>query len=142
MRTLDPKDRRLVSMLRADARTSVADLAKQLGVSRATVQNRMKRLEKDAVILGYTLRLSDELERPPVRALISIRTESASEARVIANLRGNPHISAVHHTTGRWDLIAEFGTNSLSSFNKIVGDIRLFEGVLGTETNLLLDSYD
>ena len=142
MRTLDPKDRRLVSMLRADARTSVADLAKQLGVSRATVQNRMKRLEKDAVILGYTLRLSDELERPPVRALISIRTESASEARVIANLRGNPHISAVHHTTGRCDLIAEFGTDSLSSFNKIVGDIRLFEGVLGTETNLLLDSYD
>lgn len=142
MRTLDPKDRRLVSMLRADARTSVADLAKQLGVSSATVQNRMKRLEKDAVILGYTLRLSDELERPPVRALISIRTESASEARVIANLRGNPHISAVHHTTGRWDLIAEFGTDSLSSFNKIVGDVRLFEGVLGTETNLLLDSYD
>ena len=48
----------------------------------------------------------------------------------------------MHHTTGRWDLIAEIETDSLSSFNKIVGEIRLFDGVAATETNLLLDSYD
>lgn len=142
MRILDAKDQGLLSMLRADARASVADLAKRLGVSRATVQNRMRRLESDGVILGYTVKLSDEIEHPPVRALMSLRADSASEARVIASLRGNPHVSTVHHTTGRWDLIAEIETDSLSSFNKIVGAIRLFEGVAATETNLLLDSYD
>ena len=64
------------------------------------------------------------------------------EANVIEQLRGNPHVAAVHHTTGRWDLIAEIQADGLSSFNKIVGALRLIKGVTSTETNLLLDSYD
>ncbi len=139
---LDAKDQGLISMLRANARTSIVDLAKGLGVSRATVQNRLRRLEEDGVITGYTVLLGAEIEKPNVRALMSIRADSASEASVILKLRGNPHVSAVHHTTGRWDLIAEVRTDSLSSFNKIVGVLRLIDGVSATETNLLLESYE
>lgn len=142
MLQLDSKDQGLLAMLRADARTSVVDLAKRLGTSRATVQNRMKRLEETGVISGYTVLIGAELEKPAVRALMSIQAKSASEASVIAQLRGNPHVAAVHHTTGRWDLIAEIQSDSLSSFNKIVGAVRLIDGVSATETNLLLDSYD
>lgn len=142
MLKLDPTDQGLLSMLRADARASVVDLAKRLGVSRATVQNRMRRLEDDGVIAGYTVRIGEEIQKPAVRALMSIRAQSADEADVIAELRGNPHVSAVHHTTGRWDLIAEIQTDSLASFNKIVGALRLIDGVTATETNLLLESYD
>lgn len=142
MLKLDPTDQGLLSMLRANARTSIVDLAKRLGVSRATVQNRMRRLEDDGVIDGYTVRIGAEIEKPAVRALMSIRTESAHEADVIAELRGNPHVAAVHHTTGRWDLIAEIQTDSLASFNKIVGALRLIDGVTATETNLLLDSLE
>jgi DNA-binding Lrp family transcriptional regulator len=47
----------------------------------------------------------------------------------------------VHHTTGRWDLIAEITTDSLVSFNRIVGELRLIDGVSATETSLLLDSF-
>ena len=142
MRELDSKDQGLLALLRADARISVVELAKRLGVSRATVQNRMRHLEKNGVILGYTVKLSDEIENSPVRAFMNVSVNSISEAPVIASLRGNPHVHAVHHTTGRWDLIAEIHTDSLASFNRIVGAIRLFEGVAATETNLLLDSYD
>lgn len=142
MLQLDAKDQGLISMLRADARTSIVDLAKGLGVSRATVQNRLRRLEDDGVITGYTVLLGAEIEKPKVRALMSIRADSASEASVISKLRGNPHVSAVHHTTGRWDLIAEVRTDSLSSFNKIIGVLRLIDGVSSTETNLLLESYE
>jgi len=139
---LDTKDQGLLAMLRADSRTSVVDLANRLGVSRATVQNRMRRLEESGVILGYTIAMGAEVETPAVRAHMCIRAESASEASVIASLRGDPQVTAVHHTTGRWDLIAEIQTDTLSSFNKIVGALRLIEGVTATETNLLLDSYE
>jgi DNA-binding Lrp family transcriptional regulator len=142
MLKLDQKDQGLLSMLRADARTSVVDLASRLGVSRATVQNRMRRLEDNGVILGYTIAMGSAVEKPAVRALMSIRVESVHEADVIASLRGDPQVTAVHHTTGRWDLIAEIQTDSLSSFNKIVGALRLIEGIKATETNLLLDSYE
>ncbi len=142
MLKLDAKDQGLLAMLRADARTSVVDLAKRLGVSRATVQNRMRRLEEEGVILGYTIAMGSAVETPAVRAHMNIRAESTSEAKVIESLRGNPQVTAVHHTTGRWDLIAEIQTDSLSSFNKIVGALRLIDGVTATETNLLLDSYE
>ena len=142
MLKLDQKDQGLLAMLRADARTSVVDLANRLGVSRATVQNRMRRLEENGVILGYTIAMGAAVEKPAVRALMLVRAESAQEANVIASLRGDPQVTAVHHTTGRWDLIAEIQTDSLSSFNKVVGALRLIDGVKATETNLLLDSYE
>lgn len=138
---LDAKDQGLLALLRDNARLSVVELASRLGVSRATVQNRMRRLENAGVILGYTVRMGSEAAEPAVRALMSIRADSASEAGVIASLRGNPNVAAVHHTTGRWDLIAEIQTDSLSAFNQVVGALRLIDGVTATETNLLLESY-
>lgn len=139
---LDRTDQRLLAMLRSDSRTPVVELAKNLGVSRATVQNRMRRLENERVILGYTVTVKPEIAPYPVRALMSIEADSRNEASVIAELRGNPQVTAVHHTTGRWDLIAEIRTDTLSSFNSIVGAIRLTDGIKATETNLLLDSYE
>jgi len=142
MLKLDKKDQGLLALLRADARMSVVELADKLGVSRATVQNRMRRLEENGVILGYTIAMGSAVETPAVRALMLIRAESAQEAAVITSLRGDPQVTAVHHTTGRWDLIAEIQTDTLSSFNKIVGALRLIDGIKATETNLLLDSYE
>lgn len=142
MATIDQTDQQLLALLRKNARTAVVELARKLGVSRATVQNRIRRLERDGVIRGYTVVLAKDNDLPDVRALMSIRTENADEAKVIDALRGNPNVAAVHHTTGRWDLIAEINAESLSSFNKVVGTLRLIAGVTATETNLLLDSYD
>ncbi len=139
---LDGTDQELLAILRSNARTSIVDLAKQLGVSRATVQNRMRRLEKERVILGYTVSLRPEVEIYPVRAHMSIKADSKKEASIITALRGNPHVTKIYHTNGRWDLVAEMRTDTLSSFNSIVGAIRLIDGVTATETNLLLDSYE
>ena len=137
---LDATDQALLAVLRSDARLPVVDIAKRLGVSRATVQNRMKRLEKSGVILGYTVAVRPEVEPHPVRALMSIAVGSREEKAVIASLRGNPNVVAVHHTSGRWDLIAEIRTDTLANFNAIVGDVRQLDGIKSTETNLLLDS--
>lgn len=139
---LDSIDQGLLALLRADARMSVVELAKRLDVSRATVQNRMRRLEEGAIILGFTVAIGAGADDPAVRAFMSVNADSTKEADIIASLRGNPHVSAVHHTTGRWDLIVEIQTDSLSSFNKIVGTLRLIDGVTATETSLLLDSYE
>lgn len=142
MKKLDSTDQGLISLLRANARTSAVDLARALGISRATVQNRLARLERNGVITGYTISLGEDIEKPEVRAFMSIQAESVSEAEVIKKLRGVPQVAAIHHTTGRWDLIAEIRTDSLPSFNKIIGTLRQIEGVVATESNLLLESYE
>lgn len=137
---LDDKDLHLISLLRTNARTPVVNLAKHLGVSRATIQNRINKLERDGVILSYTIKLKPEAENHSVRLFINISVEAKNEAAIIRQLRGYPEVIAIHHTTGHWDLIAELRSQTLPDVNAILGEIRLFQGILQTETNLLLDS--
>jgi DNA-binding Lrp family transcriptional regulator len=137
---LDKKDLNLIALLRSNARMPVVNLAKHLGVSRATVQNRINKLEHDGIILGYTVKLSPDSESHPVRLLMNISVEAKNEPAVIKRLRGYPEVIAIHHTTGHWDVIADIRAQTLPSLNSIMGEIRLIEGILQTETNLLLDS--
>ena len=140
MESLDRIDQQLILLLRSNARMPVVDLARKLRVSRATVQNRMTRLERERILLGYTIKLRSDVEELPVRAMMSLVAENKKEAIIIRNLRGHPNVKMVHHTAGRWDLIAEIGADSLVAFNRIVGELRMIDGVSATETNLLLDS--
>lgn len=137
---IDNIDKKLIAILRSNSRTPVVMLAKQLGVSRATVQNRMSRLEKNGVIISYTVNLKPGSDINPVRALMSLAVEGKKGGIVIKELRGYPAIVALHHTNGRWDIIAEIRTDTLESFNALLADIRLIDGVSSTETSLLLDT--
>ena len=65
----DDTDRRLIALLRENARVPVATLAHLLKVSRGTVQNRIDRLTADGVIGGFTVRLKPEAEPQRVRAI-------------------------------------------------------------------------
>ena len=137
---MDDTDRALIRLLRSNARLSHVELARQLGVSRATVQNRMRRLERSGDIVGYTVRLRAELTPDPVRAFISLTADARGEADVVRQLESLPGVAAIHHTTGRWDLIADVAVATLAEFHRLVGEIRTLRGVTHTETNLLLDS--
>jgi DNA-binding Lrp family transcriptional regulator len=137
---MDIKDQQLLSLLRKDARLPTVALAKKLGVSRSTVQNRISKLEKNGVILGYTVKLKPEAEVHPVRLFMNISVESKKEANVINDLHKYPEVISIHHISGNWDLIAEVRTETLPQLNSLLAAIRLSKGVLRTETNLVLDT--
>lgn len=137
---LDSKDKHLISLLRINARMPVVNLAKQLGVSRATVQNRINKLEREGIILGYTVNLKPGSESHPVRLIMNLSVEAKDEASIIKQLHGYPEVITIHHTSGHWDLIAELRADTLPLMNSLLGEIRLIKGIIRTETNLLLDS--
>ena len=99
---LNKTDKKLISLLRVNARTSVSDLAKKIGVSRTTVQNRLDRLEQSGVIAGYTITLKPEVEKSQIKALMFITAEGKEEAKVIEALRGFPSIVEIYSTNGHW----------------------------------------
>ena len=135
---MDDIDRQLIAVLRDDARTAVATLAKRLGVSRGTVQNRIDRLRREGAILGFTLRLPPESDGHRVRAVMAIAIEGERSSAVMAALKGFPEIEAVHTTNGRWDLMAELNAESLTAFSRALDGIRQIKGIATTETSLLL----
>ena len=135
---MDDLDRRLVALLRDNARTPSAVLAKQLKVSRGTVQNRLDRLQSTGTLLGYTIRLGDADDGARVRAVTTIRIEGGRMSGVVAALRAIPSVKAVHSTNGRWDLVAELDAPDLVAFSAALDSIRAVDGVAATESSLLL----
>ena len=135
---MDDIDRQLIAILRDDARTAVATLAKRLGVSRGTVQNRIARMMREGAILGFTLRLPPESDAHRVRAVMAIAIEGERSSAVMAALKGFPEIEAVHTTNGRWDLMAELNVESLAAFSAALDGIRQIKGIATTETSILL----
>jgi DNA-binding Lrp family transcriptional regulator len=141
MNNIDDTDRELLALLRQDARMPVATLAAKLKVARGTVQNRMKRLERDGVIVGYTVRVKPQAEAHRIRALMTIVVEGNRGTEVLHALRGHPNVTGLHSTNGRWDLIAELRADSLEAFDRALGNIRLIDGITSTETSLLLSTH-
>ena len=138
---MDSTDRQLISLLRDNARMSVAAIAKALGVARGTVQNRLTRLEADGIIVGYTVRLKLPAEDQRVRALMTVAVEGNRTDEVLKALRGDPAVCALHTTNGRWDIVAELRTESLEAVDRVLGRIRLIDGISSTETSLLLSTH-
>ena len=145
LKNLDAQDLRLIGLLRENARMSVAQLAKQLNVSRGTVQNRIDRLIAENVLLGFTVRTTPEAAAHRVRAIMSIavegdRVEGDRSDAILRTLRGYPEVQALYTTNGRWDIVAEIGTESLGSFDAVLRRIRGIKGVANSETSLLLST--
>ena len=137
---MDEIDRKLLALLRANAREPASALAKTLKTSRGTVQNRIARMLAARTIRGFTIRTAPELESGRIRAVMCIAIEGEKSAKVTRALRGFAEVERIHTTNGRWDLIAEISTDTLAGFSEALDQIRLIEGIAATETSILLAS--
>jgi DNA-binding Lrp family transcriptional regulator len=138
---MDDLDRQLISLLRDNARSTIASLAKKLRVARGTVQNRIAKLEQSGTIVGYSVRLKPQAETNRIRAIMTIAVEGNRTQSVLRALRGEPGVVALHSTNGRWDFVAELSVENLQEFDRLIARISLYDGVSKSETNLLLTSY-
>ena len=138
---MDATDQQLLSLLRKDARTSVATLASKLGVSRGTVTNRVTKLEDAGIIVGYTVRLKPDSQPADIKAWMSIAVEGNETRAVIASLLGEPGVATLHDTNGRWDLLAELRAGNLAELSQVLERIRLVRGISNTETSIHLQTY-
>ena len=75
----DDLNRRLVAALQKEGRISHAELAERLGVSRPTVIDRIKRLEADGVLAGYSANVSPEAVNKPCVAFVAVRFHSGGD---------------------------------------------------------------
>ena len=138
---MDAIDQQLLSLLRKDARTSVATLARKLGVSRGTVSNRITKLEDTCIIVGYSVRLRPDAQTTEISAWMSVAVAGNETRSVIASLLGEPGVAALHDTNGRWDLLAELRAPNLAGLSKVLERIRLIRGISSTETSIHLETY-
>jgi DNA-binding Lrp family transcriptional regulator len=138
---MDSTDQQLIALLRHNARASVATLAHQLKVSRGTVSNRIRKLEDEGVLVGYTVLLKPDAQTQQIRAWMSIAVEGNQTRAVIGTLLGEPGVAALHDTNGRWDLLAELRAANLQELAEVLERVRLIKGIANTETSIHLMTY-
>lgn len=137
---LDTLDRRLIALLQANARTSTADLARQLGVARTTVLARLARLERQGEIVGYTVRLgqgSDPASQG-VEAYVGITTAPRAAALVTQRLAALPELRQLCSVSGEFDFLALLGAESTTRLDALLDEIGAIDGVLKTTTAVVL----
>lgn len=143
---VDEIDRRIINVLRADARVATAAVARRVGVSRATAHERIKRLEESGIIKGSHAILDPHRLGRPLRAILLVhlvpdmRADQRAIARQIASI---PDVDRVHIVTGRYDFVVEVLAKDMDAIGSIILErIRTIDGVGNTETMLCFWSFD
>ncbi len=137
---MDAKDRELIRLLQADARATTTALARELGLSRATVQTRMARLEAQDIIRGYTVRVSYEIEQRQIRAHVMISVFPKQNAEVSAALVKQTGVRALYAISGEYDLIAIIAAESTEEIDQIIDAVGQLDGVERTNSSIVLST--
>jgi DNA-binding Lrp family transcriptional regulator len=137
---LDDLDRNILAQLSADARMSVAVLARKLRVARSTVQARLERLESNGTITGYTLRLGEVGRTAPIRATVLLGIEPRSQPAVLARLKVLPQVERVHTTSGRVDLLIQLAAATTTELDETLDRIGAIDGVRSSESLIHLST--
>lgn len=137
MTTLTKREQDLLQLLREDARKSVTDLAKELGVSRPTLQNMMKKLEEVA-ISRYTVELKPTFANAPIRAYVLLNREPRKSVEILEVIKQFPTVRYVCTITGEFDVIVELEAGQYEDLEAILHGIELIDGVSRTQTYMVL----
>lgn len=130
---MDEIDEKILKNLLVDARLSARQLSLKLGMSTVTVLSRIKKLEKQKVIKGYSARLDDEQLGYHLTAIIEVVAKKDKLVQVEEKLSGIENVCAVYDITGSTDtlIIAKFkGRSDLSSFVKNLSSIPNVENTI------------
>jgi DNA-binding Lrp family transcriptional regulator len=137
---LDDTDQALLALLRDNARSSTAELARKLGLSRTTVQSRIERLERQRVIAGYTITVPDALEASLVRAYVFITLVPKQSAAIEVALRRIPEVRVLHSVSGPFDLIAVVAAASIGELDALIDRVGALDGVERTTSAIVLST--
>jgi DNA-binding Lrp family transcriptional regulator len=131
-------DARLLALLKANAREPTASLARKLGLARSTVQERIARLEREKVIEGYTVKLSETAQTRRIRAIVMISADAKRADRVAAELKRMPELRSLYAVSGSFDMIAEVETETTAKMDSSLDRIGRAAGVARTVSSIVL----
>lgn len=132
MPTIDRLDVEILVRLAENARVGIAELAADLGVSRPTVQQRMRRLEDDGILLGFRPVIDLAAVGMPIQAVVTLEIDQRLMAPILRGLQALPEVLEVRIQAGREDLVVHVALGSLEALQQLTAAIVGIDGVRKT----------
>ncbi len=137
---MDELDRSIIGLLSADARMSVATLARRLKVARSTIQARLERLETGGIIAGYTLKLGEEARQGQMRASVLLSIEPRTQPAILSRLKAIAEVERAFTTSGRFDLLLQIIAPNTTVLDGVLDQIGAMTGVKSSESLIHLST--
>ncbi|GAB7140953.1 Lrp/AsnC family transcriptional regulator [Deferribacterales bacterium RsTz2092] len=139
---LDDTDKKIINMLLQSGRVSYTDIARAVNMKPPSVIDRIRKLEGDGIIKGYTATIDYQKLGYGVTAYIGISLESTEHMTTVDALIRNADDALISccHVAGDFTLIAKVVTETTDSLAHIVKNLRAIQGVTKTNTILIFST--
>ena len=136
---MDVMDKQILALLAQNARMSVKEIASQVSLTPPAVSQRIRRLEQEGIIRGYTTVIDLAKAGRSIRALISLSVPPSAKEEFLALAAEQPAVLQCHHVTGDYSFILSVATQDMDSLERV---INRFQKIGQTSTQIILSSTD
>ncbi|WP_297509604.1 Lrp/AsnC family transcriptional regulator [Thermococcus sp.] len=136
---VDELDRKIISLLQKNARLSYREIARELNVAVGTVYNRIKRLEEEGVIKGYSPILDYEKLGFGLTALIGIKAKGRKITEIEGRIAEKNNAMMVYDITGEFDIFVIAKFRNREEMNRFVKWLLSLDGVEKTNTSVAME---
>lgn len=138
---LDGTDKKILSLLLANARESVTDMAKKLGLGRTTVHERLAKLERSGVIVGYSTILASDASETMNRAFVMLSIVQRMQGQLIERLRALPEVLECNTVSGDFDVMLTVETPQLDDLDAVLDEILRLPGVERCRSSIVMTKH-
>jgi len=138
---LDGIDKKILKMLMENSRRPILEIAKNIGISGAAIHQRLRKLEKQNLIIGSSIKVNTKILGYTTMAFIGIFLDRATNNKTVVNqLKEIKEILECHYTTGDWSVLAKLICKDNEDLMEILTKkIQTIKGVSRTETYISLE---
>lgn len=137
---MNPTDRKLLALLKTNARLSTSELARRLNLSRSTVQNRITRLEESGIIRGYTLVYDEDYEKRLISAHVLLKVVQKLTTKTNQDLQAISQVTGLYSISGDFDVMIVVQAETTQELNQVLDAISQLKGVERTNSSLILET--
>ncbi|KXB05739.1 hypothetical protein AKJ49_00180 [candidate division MSBL1 archaeon SCGC-AAA382A03] len=142
MQSLDSVDLKILKMLIEDGRVTLNKIGNEVGLSNSGVRRRIKNLEEEGILEGYTAVVDPEKIGYDIAAFLNIDVKSSEAGRVAGALKQSKGVCEVHKTTGNHGLIAKIRAEDRGSISEFVENrVSTYQGVKDVNITMTIETY-
>ncbi len=142
MKNLDSTDSKILKMLTESGRDSFDELSKKLDMNEKTVKERIRKLEDEGIIKGYTAKVNPETVSQKVTAFLKVETELPNIQKMARKLRDFNKICEIHKTANGKDVLMKIRAKSRKSISRFVEQkLGTFENVKDVKITMAIETY-